>query len=37
MKDIGGQLYSTILMTFAKVVIIVEKLEDSKERVWPSW
>jgi hypothetical protein len=30
MQDIGGQLYSRILMTFAKVVIVVKKLEDSK-------
>jgi hypothetical protein len=28
MKDIGGQLYSRILMTFAKVMIVVKNLED---------
>jgi len=37
MQDIGGQLYSRIFMTFTKVVIIVRKLEDSKQRIWPSW
>jgi hypothetical protein len=37
MHDIGGQLYSRIFMTFAKVVIVVKKLEDSKQKVWPSW
>jgi len=30
MKDNGGQLYLRILMTFAKVMIVVKKLEDSK-------
>jgi len=30
MQDIGGQFYSKILMTFAKVMIVVRKLEDSK-------
>jgi hypothetical protein len=33
MQDIGGQLYSRILMTFAKVVITVRRLEDSKPKV----
>ncbi len=33
----GGQLYSKIFMTFAKAVIAIRKLEDSKQRVWPSW
>jgi hypothetical protein len=28
---------SRILMTFAKAVIVVKKLEDSKQKVWPSW
>jgi uncharacterized protein YaaR (DUF327 family) len=37
MQDIGGQLYSRILMTFAKVVIIVKKLDDLKQKVWPNW
>jgi hypothetical protein len=37
MQDIGGQFYSKILLTFAKVVIDVKKLEDSKQKVWPSW
>jgi hypothetical protein len=27
---------SMILMTLAKVVIAIRKLEDSKQRVWPS-
>jgi hypothetical protein len=30
-------LYSRILMTFAKTMIVVRKLEDSKQKVWPSW
>jgi hypothetical protein len=34
---IGGQVYSRILMIFAKVVTIVKKLEDSKQKVWSSW
>jgi hypothetical protein len=34
---ISGQLYSRILMIFAKVVIAIKKLEDSKQKVWPSW
>ncbi len=29
MQDIGDQLYSRILMTFAKVMIVVKNLEDS--------
>jgi hypothetical protein len=37
MQDIGGQLYSRILMTFAKVVITVRKLDDLKQKVWPNW
>ncbi len=37
MQDIDGQLYSKILVTFAKVVIVVKKLEDSKQKVLPSW
>ncbi len=37
MQDIGGQLYSRILMNFAKVMTVVRKLEDSKQKVWPSW
>jgi hypothetical protein len=37
MQDIGGQLYSRILMTFAKVMTVVRKLEDSKQIIWPSW
>jgi hypothetical protein len=32
MQDISVQV-----MTFAKAMIVVEKLEDSKQRVWPSW
>jgi len=37
MQDIGGQLYSRILMTFAKVVTTVKKLDDLKQKVWPNW
>jgi hypothetical protein len=37
MQGVDGQLYSRILMTFAKVVIVVRKLEDSNQKVWPSW
>jgi hypothetical protein len=37
MQDIGGQLYSRIFMTFAKVVITIRKLKDSKQKVWPNW
>jgi hypothetical protein len=33
MQDIGGQLYSKIFLNFAKVVTIVKKLEDSKQKV----
>jgi hypothetical protein len=29
MQDIVGQLHSKILMTFAKAIIVVKKLEDS--------
>ncbi len=36
MHDIGGQLYLRILMNFAKVVTIIKKLEDLKQKVWPS-
>jgi hypothetical protein len=37
MQDIGGQLFSRILMTFAKAMIVVKRLEDSKQKVCPSW
>jgi hypothetical protein len=30
MHDIGGQIYSRILMNFAKAMIAIRKLEDSK-------
>jgi len=33
MQDIGGQLYSRIFMTFAKAIIVVRRLEDSKPKV----
>jgi hypothetical protein len=36
MHDIGGQFYSRIFMTFAKAMIVVKKLEDSKQKIWPS-
>jgi len=36
MQDIGGQLYSRIFVIYAKAMTIVKKLEDKKQKVWPS-
>jgi membrane protease subunit (stomatin/prohibitin family) len=33
MQDIGGQLYSRILMTFAKVVTTIRKLDSKQKRL----
>jgi hypothetical protein len=37
MQDIGGQLYSRIPMNFVEVVTVIRKLEDLKQKIWPSW
>jgi hypothetical protein len=34
MQDIGDKVYSRILMTSAKAIIFVTKLEDSKLKNW---